>query len=46
MSDQPTSSGTAANRRFRNLFEQEWAGIAGLGLFFIVVVATFSILSP
>lgn len=46
MSDQTTSSGTAANRRFRNLFEQEWAGIAGLGLFFIIVVATFSILSP
>lgn len=46
MSDQANSSGATANRRLRNLFEQEWAGIAGLGLFFIVVVATFSILSP
>ena len=46
MSDQSSSSGSVANRRFRSLFEQEWAGIAGLGLFFIVVVTTFSILSP
>lgn len=46
MSNQATSGGKAANRRLRSLFEQEWAGIAGLGMFFIVVLVTFSILSP
>lgn len=47
MTEQTTTAASRpAGGRYRKLIEQEWAGVAGLGLFFVGVVITFSIMSP
>jgi ribose transport system permease protein len=46
MTEQAKAAGGHRNSRFRNVMKKEWAGVAVLALFYILIFAAFSILSP